>query len=182
MPFYLEDDTGVLRVLPQGAETTGDEVYSEQCGTSNPIYYGLGPPGQVSGSTHERRFRESAIELSAEIYVVGRARVRQDVVAAEIARFDDAAMFLISTKSEEEVATGMRRWFWGLTIFGGVLLAVALAILHFGFERQVAPDRWTLTARAISGRSRSAGSGWRSTASWGSVRAWISAGRRSTSS
>ena len=141
-PFYLEDDTGVIRVLPEGAEISGDEVYSVQCGTSNPIYYGLGPPGQVHGSTHERRFREQAIPIGEAVYTVGRARVREDVVAAEIAAFEDAAMFLISTKSEADIAQRMLWSFWGLTIFGGVLLAGALAILHFGFERPIPPDTW----------------------------------------
>jgi len=143
-PFYLEDDTGVLRVLPEGAETTGDKVYSHQCGRMDPIYYAHGPQESVHGSTHERRFREHAIPIGAEVYTVGRARVRDDVVAAEIAAFEGAAMFLISTRSEEEVATGMRRWFIGLTLAGLLALAGALAVLQFGYKLPVPTDTWAI--------------------------------------
>ncbi|MDO8578459.1 MAG: hypothetical protein Q7R50_04695 [Dehalococcoidales bacterium] len=39
-----------------------------------------------SNSTHRRRFHETALPLHTMLYVMGQARERQDVVAAEIAK------------------------------------------------------------------------------------------------
>ena len=50
------------------------------------------------------------IPIHATLYVMGQARERQDVVAPEITRDDHAPMFLISTRSAEQVAAGMK---WG---------------------------------------------------------------------
>jgi hypothetical protein len=41
------------------------------------------------------------------LFVVGQARERQDVIAPEIAQDPRAPMFLISTRSKEQVSSGM---------------------------------------------------------------------------
>jgi hypothetical protein len=52
------------------------------------------------------------------LYVLGQARERQDVVAAEIAHDKNAPMFLISTQTERQVSAGYGRWFWLLLVLG----------------------------------------------------------------
>ena len=119
MPFYLRDDTGVVLVRPTGAkiETTG--FFAQTVGRGDPLYYGKGPAGSVAHSDHRRRFVEHGLPLHAPLYVVGNARERTDVVAPEIADDPAAELFLISTRSEEKVRSGLRGWatLWGVLGF-----------------------------------------------------------------
>jgi hypothetical protein len=52
------------------------------------------------------------------LYVVGQARERQDVVAAEIVYDKNAPMFLISTRTEKQISAGYGRWFWVFFVLG----------------------------------------------------------------
>jgi len=117
-PFYLKDEEGVIRVVPDGAHVEPTKVFDETCGRRNPLYYGKGPPEDIPDSDHRRRFTESAILLHAPVYVVGVARERTDVVAVEIAKSPDAPLFLISTRSEQQVRRGYAAQFWVLLILG----------------------------------------------------------------
>lgn len=128
IPFYLRDDTGVIRVDPAGAKVEPLVLFEERCGRSHPLYYGKGPPGAVSDSDHERRFVEHGIPVGAPLYVVGQSREREDVVAPEIAHDPKAPMFLISTRSEKEVESGMGWGSWGLAFLALVLAAAGLWI------------------------------------------------------
>ena len=121
--FYLRDETGIILIRPTGAEIEGMRIFSQTCGTFHPLYYGKGPSMPVANSDHRRRFTETALPLHAELYIVGRSREREDVVAPEIARDPEAEMFLISTRDEAQVARSFRWGFWGQGIFG-VLLSV----------------------------------------------------------
>ncbi len=149
-PFYLRDETGVLRVIPDGAKLEPVKVFDQTCGPADALYYGHGPAGAVAHSDQRRRFVERAIPLHHSLYILGHARERADAIAPEIAAAPDAPAFLISTRSEKEVTAGYGwgRWFWlagGLaTIVGGwvvqghltpgapgahpLLLAAALAV------------------------------------------------------
>jgi len=122
--FYLRDDTGVLLIHPDGAEIEASEVFDETCGRSDPLYYGKGPAHSVANSTHRRRFVERAICLHAPIYVMGRARERRDIVAPEIADDERAPIFLISTRSEEQISRGhaIAFWLWFLLALAGAAL------------------------------------------------------------
>jgi hypothetical protein len=126
-PFYIKDDTGVLRILPEGASLEAKEVFERTCGRKDPIYYGKGPEKQVANSDYRRRFRETAIPLHATLYIVGQAREREDIVAAEIARDKNAPMFLISTRTEKQVSTrlGIMLWVWSIL---GLILALGTAL------------------------------------------------------
>lgn len=120
-PFYLQDDCGAVRVMPDGAELELATMFDETCGLSDPLYYAKGPSHSVMDSDHRRRFVEKGIPLHRRVYVMGPARERQDIVAAEIAQSDKAAMFMISTRDEEAISGGMATafWWWGI---GGLLL------------------------------------------------------------
>lgn len=118
IPFYLRDDHGVLLVRPEGARLEPVEVFQTTCGRGDPLYYGKGPPGAVSHSDHRRRFSEVALPLHTEVYVLGKAREREDVVAAEVAADPTAPLFLISARREEHISRGYRWKFWLLTLLG----------------------------------------------------------------
>lgn len=119
-PFYLVDDTGSILVRPEGASLEGRSVFSETVSVFSDLYYGKGPPGGIPDSTGRRLFSETAVPLHAPVFVVGKARQREDVVAAEIAKDPDAPLFLISTRSEEQVAGGhgWMVWFMGFMVLG----------------------------------------------------------------
>ena len=121
VPFYLRDDCGVIRIQPAGAKLEPQTVLSETCGRGDPMYFEKGPPQEVPDSDHRRRFVERAIPLHAALFVVGQARERQDVVAAEIAADRNAPLFLVSTRSRQRVSRGFGLGFWLVGTLGLVL-------------------------------------------------------------
>jgi hypothetical protein len=119
--FYLKDDCGVIRIQPEKAQVEPQSVFDRTCGRGDDLYYGKGPSRAVANSNHRRRFVEAAIPMHAQLYVVGRARERADVVAPEIAHDPHAEMFLISTRSEDQVRRGLAWQFWLCGVLGVVL-------------------------------------------------------------
>lgn len=116
--FYLKDDTGVIRIVPDGAKIHNVKTFDETVSRNSPLYFGKGPEHEIANTTHKRRFHETALPLHTMLYVLGQARERQDVVAAEIAHDKNAPMFLISTQTEKQVSAGYGRWFWALLVLG----------------------------------------------------------------
>jgi hypothetical protein len=116
--FYLRDDCGVIRVDPDRAKVEPQGVFEVTCGVSDALYYGKGPAGAVAHSDFRRRFCEQAVPLHAPIYLVGQAREREDAVAPEVAYDESAPMFLISTRTEEQVSAGFAMQYWLLAILG----------------------------------------------------------------
>lgn len=116
--FYLRDDDGVIRINPQGATLEPTGIFSRTVSRWDALYYGKGPAFGVPDSTGTRMFTESAIPLHAPIYVVGYARERDDVIAPEIVQHRDAEMYLISTRSEDQVRRGYAWQFWLLGVLG----------------------------------------------------------------
>jgi len=107
IPFLVEDDTGRIRVVPDGAEIEGVPSFGETVGPSDPLYYRHGPRSAIGDSTHRRRLSETLLPLDAELYVLGTARMREDAVEAEIAAAEDGdELFLISLRSEEQIVGG----------------------------------------------------------------------------
>jgi len=120
-PFYLKDDCGVVLVRPSGAKIEPQAMFDQTCGRVEPLYYAKGPAWAVSDSDHRRRFVEEGIPLHAMLYVMGQAREREDIVAPEITEDGNAPMFLISTRTEEQVRSGMKWGERGWAFFGLVL-------------------------------------------------------------
>lgn len=122
--FYLKDDEGIIRVIPDKAKIEENRIYNETVSAGHPLYYGKGPDGAVSGSTGSRCFSESAITLHTPLYLLGHARLRDDVVAPEIAHDPHAEMFLISTRSEKSIASGYCWTYRTLSVFGMIAAVV----------------------------------------------------------
>jgi hypothetical protein len=122
-PFYLKDDMGIIRIVPQGAEIQDLQIFSKTCKHDDPLYFSKGPLQEIANSDHERRFVETAILLHSNLYVMGQARERADMVAAEIAKDKKAPIFLISTRTEKQISSSLGGGFWGWMI-AGLLAAV----------------------------------------------------------
>jgi hypothetical protein len=140
IPFYLKDDCGVILIRPEGATMEPVTIFDETVGRGDPLYYAKGPGGAVGNSDHRRRFVENGIPLHAMLYVMGQARERQDVVAAEIAHDRGAPMFLISTRSEEQIGSGIMAQQYGWIVFGLLLVVGCFigrdAAMHLPLERR----------------------------------------------
>ncbi len=127
IPFYLQDDCGMVLVRPEGATIEPLKIFDETCTPLNPLYYGKGPAGAIGNSDFRRRFLENGIPLKTNLFIVGQARERQDIVAPEISADKNAPLFLISTRTEEQVSSGMRWGARGWTFFG-LLAAVGFTV------------------------------------------------------
>ena len=121
-PFYLRDDTGVIRIVPDGASLKETAFFNKTCSRGEPLYFAKGPATEIANSDHRRRFTETGIPLHAHLYIIGQARERQDAVAAEIAQDKAAPMFVISVKSERQISRGYLAGFW-VWLFVGLLFA-----------------------------------------------------------
>lgn len=135
VPFYLKDDTGVIRIAPQGAELHTIQIFDETCDRHDPLYFDKGPVSEVSNSTHKRRFREDAIPLHSTIYVTGYARERTDVVAPEVARDDRASFFVIATHSEKQLGRSYLLWAW-LWFLVGLICAIGIGFAYNASQGQ----------------------------------------------
>lgn len=125
-PFYLQDAWGAVRVDPQGAKLEPEVLLTHTCGRDDPMYYAKGPVEAIPNSKHHRRFTEHGFALHAPLFIIGRARERNDLVAPEIASDRDAEMFLISSRTEEKVVSGHRTASIAYGILGLVLLVGVL--------------------------------------------------------
>ncbi|MHC4954215.1 MAG: LemA family protein [Planctomycetota bacterium] len=123
MPFELEDETGRIRVAPDGAQIEGVQAFQEECGPADRLYYDHGPAESVAGSVDRRRLVETILPIDVDLYVIGTARMRADIVEPEIAGSDTGELFLISTRSEQQIVSGH---FWG--IVAATIIGAALAV------------------------------------------------------
>jgi len=68
-PFYLKDDTGVVRIVPERATIEGALILQQTCTPAGPLYFQKGPSEEVPHSDRRRTFTETAIPLHATLYV-----------------------------------------------------------------------------------------------------------------
>jgi len=158
-PFYLQDDCGYLLVRPEGAKIEPLTIFDKTCSRSDPLYYSKGPEGAIADSDHRRHFGEVAIPLHTALYIMGQARERSDIVAAEIAADKSAPMFLISTRSEERISGSYNQSFWLVNILGAILVAAGF----WGRDRILGLDpavRWPVYAAAALGYVVVSSLGW----------------------
>ena len=127
-PFYLQDDTGVVLVHPQGARIDRAGMFEATVSRGDPLYHGKGPDTVVSGSTGRRRFSEQGVPLHTPLYLVGTARERRDIVAPEIAHATDGAEFIISTRGEASVCRRLAVASWCFWTLGLVAFPIGLLV------------------------------------------------------
>jgi len=119
-PFYLQDDTGVILIQPAGARIEAESVLDETCTPMNALFYAKGPPFLIPDSDGVRRFTERVVALHAPLFIIGQAREREDMVAPEIADASHAE-YLISTRTQEQVSSGLGWQFWLFLLLGAVM-------------------------------------------------------------
>ena len=125
--FYLKDDSGIIRIVPQGAAISGKETFDKNCSEADPLYFEKGPASAIVNSDHVRRFVENAIPLHAPLYIMGQASERQDIVAAEIAKDKKAPLYIISMKTEKQISASYNfQYFLWLCL--GLLVATGTGI------------------------------------------------------
>ena len=116
--FYLQDDSGAVRIVPKNALVISDTILNTNVDRSNPMYYEKGIPRGIAESRDRRIFKETLIPLHAPLYVIGQARERTDRVAVEIAYDEEEPLFVISTKGEKRVSREYRNRFIFLVVIG----------------------------------------------------------------
>lgn len=126
--FYLKDDTGLIRVVPIGATINGITTFNKTCSPADALYFAKGPVREVADSTHRRRFQETALPLHTMLYIMGHARERPDVVAAEVTFDKNTPIFLISTRTEKQISNAYGRWLWFWLVLGLVSAAGGAAV------------------------------------------------------
>lgn len=95
--FYLRDETGAVRVDPNGANVETELLLYQTLTRTQPEFYAwAGGVREAFNSCGRRRFREVGIPLHSNVYVLGRSRLRTDFVAAEIAVDPEEPTFLIA--------------------------------------------------------------------------------------
>jgi hypothetical protein len=159
--FDVQDETGAVQVRPEGAEIEGVATFERTCGISDPLYYGMGPAGGVSGSTGQRRFAETAVPTGSPVFVTGQARERSDIVAAEIAKPEEDEPFRISIRTEEQIGGSLVRWMFFFacsSAAGSGLALVLLAAMFLGTLASAAGWMAFALGCLLSGLTLSAGS------------------------
>ncbi len=156
--LLLDDATGIVQVLPEGAKLEAKRMLCKTVGRGDRMYYEHGPQRAVSGSNGLRTFTEHAIEVDAPLFVVGYAREREDIVDVEIASGGrkgtataDARprMFLISTKDEDAVTWRFGAAAWGWLVVAALAPIVLLLVdVNRYQEERLAP--WTAAAAGLA--------------------------------
>ena len=159
MPFDLVDAAGALRVIPAGADIEAVETLDLTCGTSDPLYYAKGPREAISNSDLRRQFSETALPVGVTVHVIGQARERRDIVAAEVAADRDAPLFVITVRGERALVSSYRWAVIGWWLLGLVVsLAASVLISPNGIENQDAAI--TRGIIALTGFLTATGMGW----------------------
>jgi len=136
-PFYLEDGTGKLRVVPEGSERIMGDSYQLRPGLfqdipSHVVEY-LGPKGVdchgLFGFKKPLRFTERSFAVGESLYALGACRKPEavkDAPEGAVADYELGAgkqdeLFILSDKSQKAL-TGSLGWQAFFGIFGGVVL------------------------------------------------------------
>ncbi len=131
VPFWLEDSTGRIQIIPDGAEMDVAQVVDrfEQGGRDGgqTITFGgftIDVGGFLSGSrTLGYRFRESLLPVDRQVYLLGEAGDSTGELAIQRPQ-EKGKKFLVSMKSEEELTRSLGssvRWLLVGAIASGVI-------------------------------------------------------------
>jgi hypothetical protein len=138
--FFLKDDTGELLIEPKGAKVDAPSTMSLSCSPTDPLYYGKGPSGSIANSTHRRRFSERSLTPNDNLYILGPAKLREDVAQPMITQSKDARYYFISTKSESQIIRSKNIWSFFIMIFSFVV-ALVVPVVAISVETGVEPQK-----------------------------------------
>ncbi len=136
--FFLLDDTGQLLIDPKGAKVDAPSTLSHRCGPSDSMYYGKGPARAIMHSTHRRRFTEKALVPGDDLYVLGPAKLREDVAAPMISRNENERYYFISSRTESQIVRGKGCWSVFLMILAA-LSALSVPVVGLSATKGVEP-------------------------------------------
>ena len=136
--FFLKDETGELLIEPEGAKVDAPSTMSHTCSPSDPLYYGKGPDGAIANSTYRRRFSEHSLNPGDDLYVLGPAKLREDVAQPMIAKSKEARYYFISTKSEAQIIRSKSIWAFFIMLFSFVA-ALAVPVVAITGETGMEP-------------------------------------------
>jgi hypothetical protein len=137
--FFLKDDTGELLIEPEGAKVDAPSTTSFSCSPTDPFYYEKGPDRAIANSTHRRRFSERSLTPNDELYILGPAKLRQEVAKPMIAQSKEAKYYFISTKSETQIIRSKNVWAFIIIIFSFVA-ALVVPVVAISVETGVEPQ------------------------------------------
>ena len=137
--FFLKDDTGELLIEPEGAKVDAPSTMSSSCSPTDPFYYEKGPDRAIANSTHRRRFSERSLTPNDELYILGPAKLRQEVAKPMIAQSKEAKYYFISTKSETQIIRSKNVWAFIIIIFSFVA-ALIVPVVAISVETGVEPQ------------------------------------------
>jgi hypothetical protein len=137
--FFLKDDTGELLIEPEGAKVDAPSTMSFSCSPTDPFYYKKGPDRSIANSTHRRRFSERSLTPNDELYILGPAKLRQEVAKPMIAQSKEAKYYFISTKSESQIIRSKNVWAFIIIIFS-FLAALVVPVVTISVETGVEPQ------------------------------------------
>ena len=137
--FFLKDDTGELLIEPEGAKVDAPSTMSSSCSPTDPFYYEKGPDRAIANSTHRRRFSERSLTPNDELYILGPAKLRQEVAKPMIAQSKEAKYYFISTKSESQIIRSKNVWAFIIIIFS-FLAALVVPVVTISVETGVEPQ------------------------------------------
>jgi hypothetical protein len=137
--FFLKDDTGELLIEPEGAKVDAPSTMSFSCSPTDPFYYEKGPDRAIANSTHRRRFSERSLTPNDELYILGPAKLRQEVAKPMIAQSKEAKYYFISTKSETQIIRSKNVWAFIIIIFSFVA-ALVVPVVAISVETGVEPQ------------------------------------------
>ncbi|MFA6504829.1 MAG: E3 ubiquitin ligase family protein [Treponemataceae bacterium] len=139
--FLVRDSSGSIEVDPEGASFVDEKVFSQFRQGENRGErlrfgsYDFNPTGFAALAGGRRtlgyRFEESAIPVGRPVYVLGEA-VDRDGRLRVCKPSAKGASFIISLKSEEQLAAGAQSSAKGLFIASIVSCAVGIAVAIFG--------------------------------------------------
>ena len=137
--FFLKDDTGELLIEPEGAKVDAPSTMSSSCSPTDPFYYEKGPDRAIANSTHRRRFSERSLTPNDELYILGPAKLRQEVAKPMIAQSKEAKYYFISTKAETQIIRSKNVWAFIIIIFSFVA-ALVVPVVAISVETGVEPQ------------------------------------------
>lgn len=136
VPFVVEDDTGSIRVDPEGAVHHGQrERFDSDEVDETALSAWLGRTDVSSGS--DVGYRQQLVEPGDEVYVFGEAVATDGDPDASSLTIRDDGDLVVSTEGREDVSSSG-------TLSGIIMLFIGLLVLFFGLVASLVAVVWLL--------------------------------------